>query len=216
MKAKLIFALAKAGGWAASEPDRRPQPYPLSDPDGKKELVPQGVRGTMPGDTDSAEDQSAEDNAYSASLPWGRVVTKLAKFNSPTVSLSEIKDRAADGSAEQNTIPTRDAFYHARWDGVKPTLRELSGDPEEKDVDVKDLVPNQSSLKASRIMHYVKDPDAAESDPKKQNWRKHISVGPTGDGRLVVFDGHHRAAAAIASGEKKVPVMLYPKALSGV
>lgn len=218
MLSQIILELAKDSGrspitgYAASKPLKNSPSSRPDDPDGDVELVPVGVRGNEPSTQDSAEE-----NAYSASLPWGTIAKQMVKFNRPTISMHEFKTRAKDGSKEQNTIPVRDAFYHARYDGPKPTMREMAGKPSMQDIDVKKIIPNQDHVKASRVLHYVDDPDAAKTDNRKAGtWREKISVGPTGDGHFVVFDGHHRTAAAIVSGQKKVRAAVYPKALPTV
>lgn len=191
----LILKLAQ--GWASSEPvigSRQPgiayeglQDEPVVG--GPEQRVPEPIE---PGDV------------------FGKLILALAKHDGP-LSLHDVEHAAN----KEELLNTEDIFHHPRWDGVKPTKRELAGTPQKMNLDVGKLVPNQDHVKSQRVMDYVNKPDLAHSE-KSGTWREDISAGPTGDGRYVVFDGHHRVSAAILRGKKKVPVEVYPKALSAV
>lgn len=68
------------------------------------------------------------------------------------------------------------------------------GSPEEAMVNVGDLVATQGRIHAGFL-------DRANKKPVT------VFVGP--DGRLVLFDGHHRAARAVARGESEVPARIF-------
>lgn len=66
------------------------------------------------------------------------------------------------------------------------------------------LVATQPSLSSKRVQHYVDHP-SSEPIVVYRHHDKIRDAGKAGD-ELRIYDGHHRAAAAIQQGEKTVPV----------
>lgn len=72
----------------------------------------------------------------------------------------------------------------------RPGLTQMNG---EKDVRISTLAATQKKLHPERVKHYADNPD---HDP--------ITVLHTRQAGNLIFDGHHRAAAAKLRGEKTI------------
>lgn len=70
----------------------------------------------------------------------------------------------------------------------------------------KNLIPTQprSELSGSIIKRLARDMKKHGFDPTKP-----ISGQLSASGRILIMDGHHRAAAAIKAGIEKVPVEVF-------